>query len=72
MTIEITNPELEQLIAKRRKVGAYQSDEEVILDALRAVDLAEPTGAIIVAAMQASPHKEIEIIFEQKSSVQPN
>lgn len=64
MTIEITNPELERLIAKRRKVGAYQSDEDVLLDALRAVDVAEPTGAVIVAAMQASPDKEIELFAE--------
>jgi Arc/MetJ-type ribon-helix-helix transcriptional regulator len=64
MTIEITNPELERLIERRLRTGVFRSSEDVLLDALRTIDSQEPSGAVIVAAMQASPHKEVELIAE--------
>jgi hypothetical protein len=71
MTIEICKPELEALIRERMKSGAFQNVEDVLMQALTSSPLpAEegagpsyetriPTGAALVAAMQASPHKEI-------------
>lgn len=61
MTIEIKSPEVEALIAQRMKSGAFSSPEEVILHALRCSKPGSPTGAALIAAMQASPHKDIEI-----------
>lgn len=61
MTIEITRPEVEALILQRIQSGAFSSPEDVILHALRSSDPAAPTGAVLIAAMQASPHKDIEI-----------
>jgi hypothetical protein len=69
MTIEIRQPELEALIRERMKTGAFQSVEDVLLQALNSpLFAAHPspeaitrTGADLVAAMQASPHKDIEI-----------
>ena len=73
MTIEIHRPELEALIRQRMERGAFQSVEDALLHALMASPVpAEqdprlskgtlgPTGADLVAAMQASPYKEIEL-----------
>ena len=74
MTIEIHKPELEALIRERMKRGAFQNVEDVLMQALKsspplaAVEDAGPsdealthTGADLVAAMQASPHKEIDL-----------
>jgi hypothetical protein len=61
MTIEIREPEVEALILQRMKSGAFSSAEEVILHALRSSKPDAPSGAALIAAMQASPHKEIEI-----------
>lgn len=63
MTIEISRPEVEALILHRMKVGAFSSPEDVILHALYS-SKPKPesrTGAALIAAMQASPHKDIEI-----------
>ena len=71
MAIEIHKPELEALIRERMKSGAFQNVEDVLMQALKSSPLpAEkdarlsngtpaPTGANLVAAMQASPYKEI-------------
>jgi hypothetical protein len=73
MTIEIHRPELEALIRERMKTGGFRNVEDVLLQALRSSPLpvgqhAEPreeaspaTGADLVAALQASPYKEIEL-----------
>lgn len=73
MTIEIQKPELEALIRERMKKGAFQNVEDALLQALKSSPLpAEqdarlgngtpaPTGADLVAAMQASPYKEIDL-----------
>lgn len=69
MTLEIQKPELEALIRKRMESGAYQSVEDVLMDALKSAppaakssgDAPARTGADLVAAMQASPYKEISL-----------
>ena len=65
MTIEIHRPELEALIMERMKAGAFQN---VLMQALEASPPAKPappaenrTGADLIAAVQASPYREIEI-----------
>jgi hypothetical protein len=72
MTIEIHRPELEALIRERMKIGGFQNIEDVLMQALKS---SPPTagkdaglsdekpavsGADLVAAMQASPYKEID------------
>ena len=69
MTIEIHRPELEALIQEWMKSGAFQSVEDVLMQALKSAPL--PTelfgeasmhiGADLVAAMQASPYREIDL-----------
>ena len=61
MTIEITKPEVEALIQQRIQSGAFASAEDLILHALRSFDPGHPTGADLVAAMQTSPYREVEI-----------
>jgi len=69
MTIEISRPEVEALILQRMKTGAFSSPEDVILHALRCSKPESRTGAALIAAMQASPYKEIE--FEPSRSPMP-
>jgi hypothetical protein len=73
MTIEIHRPELEALIRERMKIGGFQNVEDVLMQALKSSpptaekdagfsDKMPPaTGADLVAAMQASPYKEIDL-----------
>ena len=68
MTIEIHRPELEALIMERMKAGAFQNVEDVLMQALEASRPAKSaplanhrTGADLIAAMQASPYRELEI-----------
>jgi hypothetical protein len=68
MTIEIRQPELEALIKDRMKAGGFRSVEDVLIQALTSFFAEHPspepiprTGAELVAAMQASPYKDIEI-----------
>lgn len=69
MTIEIHQPELEALILERMQKGAFGSVEDVLLQALKSsplpADENEPscssTGADLIAAMQASPYKEVDL-----------
>jgi hypothetical protein len=73
MTIEIRRPELEALIRERMKTGAFQTVEDALMQALESSPLPagkaagpshespRPTGAHLVAAMQASPYKEIDL-----------
>ena len=66
MTIEIQTPELEALICEWMKTGVFQSVEDALIQALKSSPPPEnakmkspATGADLVAAMQASPFKEI-------------
>jgi hypothetical protein len=80
MTIEIRRPELEALIRERMKVGGFRSVEDVLLQALKSsAPTAEkdagfsdatpaPTGADLIAAMQASPYKEIDLDPQRRSA----
>jgi hypothetical protein len=68
MTIEIHKPELEALIRERMKSGAFQNVEDVLIQALKSTPPAaeedaalDKTGAELVAAMQASPYREIDL-----------
>ena len=66
MTIEIHKPELEALLQQRMQSGRFRNLEEVILQALEAAPLdpggdSEAPGAEFIAAMRASPHKDVEI-----------
>jgi hypothetical protein len=73
MTIEIQRPELEALIREHMKAGGFQSVEDALMQALQSSSVpvrkdAEPseetpssTGAELIAAMQASPYKEIDL-----------
>jgi len=69
MTIEIHKPELEALIMERMKSGGFHNVEDVLMYALEASPLTEATpataanrtGADLIAAMQSSPYREIEI-----------
>ena len=70
VTIEIHKPELEALIVERMKAGGFQNVEDVLLEALMASHpaAADPagsrdhrTGADLIAAIQKSPYREVEI-----------
>jgi hypothetical protein len=73
MTIEIQRPELEALILERMQLGAFATVEDALLQALKSAPLPSgqgasvsnetpgPTGADLVAVMQASPYKEIAL-----------
>lgn len=69
MTIEIREPELEALIRQRMQSGAFRNVEDVLLQALKSTPLPtslapEPinsTGDSLIAAMQASPYKIVNV-----------
>jgi hypothetical protein len=70
MTMEIQKPELEALILERMQQGGFASIEDALMQALGASPIvAEPegksrdrrTGADLIAALQASPYREVEI-----------
>jgi len=65
MTIEIHKPELEALIIERLRSGAFESIEDVLMQALQGSSIPPKketrTGADLVAAMQTSPHKDIDL-----------
>ena len=69
MTIEIHRPELEALLMERMRAGAFQSVEDVIMQALETAPVPEAraglssgrTGADLIAAIQRSPYRELEI-----------
>ena len=69
MTIEIHRPELEAPLRERMKAGAFQNVEDVIMPALETAPLPETrpattrkrTGADLIAAIQRSPCRELEI-----------
>ena len=67
MTIEIHRPELEALILQRMKSGGFHNVEDALLQALKTSTPIEErshekrTGADLIAALQASPHRELDI-----------
>jgi hypothetical protein len=69
VTIEIHRPELEALIQERMKSGVFQNVEDVLMQALKSSspaalpsgEICTHTGADLIAAMQASPYREIDI-----------
>jgi hypothetical protein len=70
MTIEIHRPELEALIVERMKRGGFQNVEDALLQALKTLPPGEETtgtsrdqrtGADLIAALQASPCRELDI-----------
>jgi hypothetical protein len=71
MTIEIHRPELEALILKRMKSGPFRDVEDVLMQALTSGPVSmegaatapedSRTGADLIAAMQASPYRDISI-----------
>ena len=65
MTIEIHRPELEALIIERLRSGAFESLEDVLLQALQGSPVPPKketrTGADLVAAMQTSPCKDMDL-----------
>ena len=69
MTIEINRPELEALIRERMYAGAFPSVEDALMQALTNSPLPDEgattqpkrTGADLIAAIQRSPYRELEI-----------
>ena len=65
MTIEIHRPELEALIIERLKSGGFKSIEDVLMQALQDSPLPSTketrTGAELIAVMQTSPCKDIDL-----------
>jgi hypothetical protein len=70
MIIEIRKPELEALIRERMQMGGFHNVEDALMHALETSPLTSAksatatnkrTGADLIAAMQASPHRDIEI-----------
>lgn len=69
MNLEIHSPELVQRVNAHIQTGYFNNAEEVLEKALNALDervlatepLATATGSVILAALQASPYREIEL-----------
>lgn len=66
MTIEIHRPELKALILERMKAGGFHNVEDALMQVLEQSPVTVPvaksrTGADLIAAMQSSPYREIEI-----------
>ena len=70
MTIELHKPELEALIMERMKTGGFRTIEDALMRALEAAPAPreEPvapaknrTGSDLIAAMQESQNRELEI-----------
>lgn len=65
MNIEIHKPELERRVLDGIQSGRFHDVDELLtkaLDALSEKEASRPySGAALVAAMQASPYKEIDL-----------
>jgi len=66
VTIEITRPEIEAMIQSRLRKKGSTDAEEIILEALRATEEPRRTGADLIAAIQASPYREIDLEPERE------
>ena len=61
IAIEITSPDVEELIQQRMQAGSFESPEDLIRAALRSAPPDARTGAELVAAMQACPYPEVDL-----------
>jgi hypothetical protein len=69
MTIEIHRPELEALMMQRMRSGGFHNVEDTLMQALETAPVPETrpataqklTGADLIAAIQRSPYRELEI-----------
>jgi hypothetical protein len=69
MNLEIRNPELVQRVNAHIQTSQFHHADELLEKALDALDEREPaavppataTGSVILAALQASPHLEIDL-----------
>jgi hypothetical protein len=61
MTIEITSPDVEELIQQRMRTGAFKSPEDLIRAALRSSALDTRTGADLITALQECPYPEVDM-----------
>ena len=70
MTIEIQKPELEALILERMQKGGFASIEDALMQAMEAAPMVAEhqgkscdgrTGTDLIAALQASPYRELDI-----------
>ena len=73
MMIKVHKPELEALISERMKTGTFEEIEDLLIQALKASPTpaknedAPRTGADLVAAVQAAPHKGID--FQLRAAI---
>ena len=67
MNLEIHKPELARRVQAQIQSGHFQSADELIekaLDALERADAdasAKATGAVVLAALQASPYQDVDL-----------
>lgn len=61
LTIEITNPDVEELIRQRMQTGDFKSPEDLIRAALLSSVRDTRTGADLIAALQACPYPDVDI-----------
>jgi len=64
MNLEIHNPELAQRVRAQIQSGHFHDTDELIEKALDALDIqvaAAATGAVVLAALQASPYRDIDL-----------
>jgi hypothetical protein len=68
MNLEIHKPELVQRVNAHIQTGHFQDADELLEKALDALDERTPaavrateTGSVILAALQASPYREIDL-----------
>ena len=68
MNLEIHKPELVQRVNAHIQAGHFHDTDELIEKALDALDVQVPaaapptaTGSVILAALQASPYREIDL-----------
>jgi len=69
MNLEIHNPELAQRVQAQIQSGQFHDADELIEKALDALDVQAAcavsptaTGAVVLAALQASPYPDIDLI----------
>jgi hypothetical protein len=60
MTIQITRPEVEELINQRLRSGAFKDAEDVILQALQS---SPPRGPLAQQSDAADRHRTLEEVF---------
>lgn len=61
MTIEIDRPDVEALHQPSRHRCGISDPQEVIFQALPTIEVPRRTGADLIAAIQASPYRDVEL-----------